>query len=64
MQSIILVVIVGYYSFPNLEMIIDTTLDCMRVDLIRKYLEKLRNIKEHTGRNLGKEKQKILKIYS
>lgn len=60
MQSITLIVIVGDYSFPNLEIIIDiaTTLDSMRVDLIRKYFRKVREHQRayREGNILGKEK--------
>ena len=53
------------YSFPNLEKIIDTALDSVTVDLIRKYFRKVREQQRAyiKGNTFGKEMQKILKVY-
>ena len=53
------------YSFPNLVQIIDTALDSMTVDLNRKYFRKVREQQRayREGNTLGKEMQKILKVY-
>ena len=53
------------YSFPNLEKIVDTALDSVSIDLIRKYFRKVREYHRayREGNTLGKEMQTILKRY-
>ena len=53
------------YSFSNLEKIIDTALDTVSVELVRKYFRKVRGYQKayREGNTLGKEMQAILKKY-
>ena len=53
------------YSFYNLEKIIDTALDTVSVELVRKYFRKVRGYQKayREGNTLGKEMQAILKKY-
>ena len=53
------------YSFPNLEKIIDTALDSVSIELIRKYFRKVREYQRayREGNALGKEMHNILKKY-
>ena len=53
------------YSFSTLEKIVDTALDTVSVELIRKYFRKVREYQRayREGNTLGKEMQTILKKY-
>jgi len=53
------------YSFANLEKIIDTALDSVTIELMRKYFRKIREYQRayREGNTLGKEMKKILKKY-